>query len=853
MATNRFPGVCEVCGARVPAGTGAYLKVDNRPTVLCAEHGPRQEAASIRVAVVGGELHISPVGHLGPVLFARYRAALDGTARWTKAKGANVAPLSALGLLLSRLTEAGLAVERDAEVAALAQRLDDQAHVEVAAATDRAAAVDITLRAQGKHLFPFQADGVAWLARMHGAVLADEMGLGKTIQVLVAAPAGAPILVVCPKVAKGVWRRETACWRPDLTVVVLEGRGSFRLPTPGELVVTNYDLLPPAPMTPAELGEAQAKLSVLNMRAASASASGSELSAVDAKTLATLRAEIGEDARVREMLATAPAGFVVVADEAHMLKGSVRKVNRAASFRAIAERARAVDGRSWLVTGSPMLNDPPELWNLLRIVGMTGAVFGTYDDFLRLMGGYRAKFGIRWGGRDAIDPSVPGLLQRAMLRRLKREVARQLPAKVVEIVDVDLDDVGKRDSKELAQAVAYLESLGIRPGALIDAAQAARKIDFTTLSRAREILAMAKLPAALELVEQLEAAGRPVLVGSAHVGPVRAFADRPGWAVITGDTSDEDRTRIAAQFQAGELRGVAGTIQAMGVAITLTRGADGIAIDPVWTPDLNRQWEDRLHRLGQEQSVGIRYFRAAHPIDALVYAICDVKAGVIGATVDAAAVAEAPAAGPGVAELLAAASEGNTDDARASAAEVAAEIQRLRALRATAEGERTAREQCLDRVRRAAKSRGFVEVGEGTLATERRAPRGPRETWAAQAICQLAGQCDGAQTEDEVGFMKSDVALGHSLAAHVADGLTDGEWHVAVRVALRYPAQVGRPVLEARTRCVFVFTRRERHGAQWSANLQGADERPLFDEHEAGEVRATALVSKRTFTVEAVG
>jgi len=67
------------------------------------------------------------------------------------------------------------------------------------------------------------------------------MGLGKTMQVLLAM--GDRGLVFCPASVKGVWAREAARWRPDLTVVVCEGRGSFRWPEAGELVVINYDVV----------------------------------------------------------------------------------------------------------------------------------------------------------------------------------------------------------------------------------------------------------------------------------------------------------------------------------------------------------------------------------------------------------------------------------------------------------------------------------------------------------------------------------------------------------------------------------------------------------------------------------
>lgn len=73
-------------------------------------------------------------------------------------------------------------------------------------------------------LYPYQAEGVEWLAPKHFALLGDQMGLGKTPQALVAAKkAGVKrLLVVCPAVTIPQWERQIAAWTPgtfDVTVL----------------------------------------------------------------------------------------------------------------------------------------------------------------------------------------------------------------------------------------------------------------------------------------------------------------------------------------------------------------------------------------------------------------------------------------------------------------------------------------------------------------------------------------------------------------------------------------------------------------------------------------------------------
>lgn len=103
---------------------------------------------------------------------------------------------------------------------------------------------EASARATAAGLYPYQVRGVEFLAVRDRALLADDMGLGKTAQTLLALDAERGTIVVCPASLKYVWRDEAARWRPDLTVAVLAGRGSFRLPVAGEIVVINFDILP---------------------------------------------------------------------------------------------------------------------------------------------------------------------------------------------------------------------------------------------------------------------------------------------------------------------------------------------------------------------------------------------------------------------------------------------------------------------------------------------------------------------------------------------------------------------------------------------------------------------------------
>lgn len=568
--TNNYPGTCEKCSTRVAAGKGHAIRSKGGAwLVRCASCSEAAPSNVVRVVTGPDGLEITPTGYLGGPLFQAYRAAVAGC-RFAAERKTQVATPELASAAIGRLEAAGFSVQVSPDAAGAIQAWRAGAAVAVQAATGRMAEIDAALSARGLALFPFQRVGVEWLAPRSGALLADDMGLGKTIQVLAALPAGAPILVVCPAVAKGVWLAEAAKWRPDLRVAVLPGRGSFRYPEAGEMVVTNYDVLP-------ELAPAGA-----------------------------------------------PGGLVIVADEAHALKSG--KAQRTVRFRALAQAA----ARVWLLTATPLLNRPAELWTVLQAAGCAREAFGTWKDFVRLAGGREGAYGIEWS-TARMSEEVPARIRRVTLRRMKSDVLADLPSKTRSDLVVDV-------KATKAQAKAWTELVQYAEGCADDGGPSNL---FQVLSGARAALAALKIPAMLAQIEAAEEAGEALVVFSAHRAPIDALADRPGWAVITGDTTPEARAGIQARFQAGDLLGVGATIKAGGVALTLTRAAVALFVDLEWTPALNVQAEDRILRIGQTRPVTITRLVADCALDRRVADLLAAKVALLEASIER--VAQTPA------------------------------------------------------------------------------------------------------------------------------------------------------------------------------------------------------------------
>jgi len=232
---NKYPGKCASCGRRVPAGAGEAKKIDGRWQCLCRSAACHRAVAP---APAASAVPSRPAGidARGVVRFPydADRVALVRVmpgARWQpdgKYWTVSTAPAD-LPRVLELAERAGLEVAPE---------------LRAVAAEGTAESREADVRAAREGLYDFQREGVRFLALHDRALLADGMGAGKTIQTLVALPEGARVLVIAPAVVKFNWSAEAQKWRPDYRAIVIEGRKSFRLPEPGEIVIVNYDILP---------------------------------------------------------------------------------------------------------------------------------------------------------------------------------------------------------------------------------------------------------------------------------------------------------------------------------------------------------------------------------------------------------------------------------------------------------------------------------------------------------------------------------------------------------------------------------------------------------------------------------
>jgi hypothetical protein len=483
-------------------------------------------------------------------------------------------------------------------------------------------------------------------------------------------------------------------------------------------------------------------------------------------------------APIREALAreaTVPEGMILLADEAHKLGNP--SAQRTMRVWTIAEAARAKGGETWAITATPLRSKPPQLLNVLRVAGVDREVFCDYMDLAKLFG---ADVGPRggvsdWGDGKKASPELPERLRRVELRRTKAQL--NLPPLTYRTVYAEIDTETAR------KADAALASLRDKGVSLEEAVEelARTTLKFREISSACAAMATAKIPTLLRLVEEYERQREPLVVFSAYLSPVDLLGDRPGWGKLAGAVPKGERRRVQREFQAGRMKGLAATIDAGGVGITLTRAANLILSDRKFVPADNDQARDRIHRIGQKRPCTVTLVVADHPLDRKIDEILRKKAGLVAASVDAAAVERVEITEAEGWETLAR----EAADLVAEAQEAARRGELERAQRRRVEVHKAVAEAAARRLREA-----LVENAPT------RGPQTDTERRAAEGLVRVAAlDPDRAQTLNGVGFNKADNWLGHAIAFLLRDAaapaLTDQQWRIAVDLAHTYRRQIG--------------------------------------------------------------
>lgn len=323
----------------------------------------------------------------------------------------------------------------------------------------------------------------------------------------------------------------------------------------------------------------------------------------------------------------AVAWDTVVLDEANAIKNPESQAARA----TLQLRA----GRRIALSGTPVENRLTELWSVMQF--LNPGWLGSLDDFSD-----RIERPIATGD-SVVAMRLRQRLQPFVLRRLKREVAPELPPRTELVRRCELAD-GERatyDALQLAARTDVVEQLqsGGNPlhalEALLRLRQACCHAALVPGSGVLAAAGSSKLSLLLELLDTAAADGHKSLVftqWTSLLDLAEPWLQRAGLPYTRLDGSTQNRGAVVAEFQREDGPPVMLlSLKAGGVGLNLTAADHVFLLDPWWNPAAEDQAADRAHRIGQEKPVFITRLIAAGTVEERVLALQESKRAVAAA------------------------------------------------------------------------------------------------------------------------------------------------------------------------------------------------------------------------------
>lgn len=454
----------------------------------------------------------------------------------------------------------------------------------------------------GLDYLPFQKAGIEYALKRSDTLIADEMGLGKTIQAIGVINGNdliRKVLIVCPATMKLIWKAELEKWLVNTNFKI--SVWTTKSQEDGDIIIINYEIL--------------VKFDILKHIPFS----------------------------------------LLIGDEIHYCKSKPWKKTtkgkgsgsiRSREFYAIAKKAI----KRLYLTGTPILNKPAELFYILKSLNFPM----DWGDFMtRYANGHIDERG-HWDtkGSSNLDELQEKLRGHLMVRRLKKDVLKELPDKVRQIIELEEDEFKTALSKEekyLKDKQKSIRQLKANIKRAEDGEdkeiynQAVKELKefnlvaFGDLSRVRHLSALKKVPSAIKHITEVMESADKIVIFAHHTDVLdkiyRAFEDKA--ILFTGDTPSEERKELVDHFQNDpNCKLFIASIKAGGIGITLTASSTVIFVELDWTPAVMSQAEDRLHRIGQENAVLVQHLVINGSIDSKIAKMCVRKQEVITQALD---------------------------------------------------------------------------------------------------------------------------------------------------------------------------------------------------------------------------
>ncbi len=460
--------------------------------------------------------------------------------------------LSQIPFVMDELKRQGLTSDVDQNLSTLYRDLKNFQSIEPATVPDSVKEV----------LRDYQHKGVDWLSFLKrfkfGGILADEMGLGKTLQALtmvqleIEAGNAMPSLVVCPTTLVWNWHEEIKKFLPNARVLILNGnhrRDLFDQIKDAHVVITSYPLL---------------------------------------------RRDI-------ELYKKFSFNYVIL-DEAQNIK------NRHTQNAQVAKSLKATYRLA--MTGTPIENSIMDLWSIFDFL-MPG--------FLGNANNFKKRYEIpitKFQDKDQLTKLSSRILP-FVLRRLKKDVIKDLPDKIEQISYCELEPTQAKIYTKMIESARDIATKSVATQGF----EKSRMVILTLILRLRQICChpiiaqvdlghrnvSGKMELLKETLAELLSGGHKVLIFSQFVSMLNFMEDylkREDIAYAYLDGSSKDRQGEVERFnQDPNLKVFLLSLKVGGVGLNLTSADTVIIYEPWWNPAVENQAIDRVHRIGQNNSV----------------------------------------------------------------------------------------------------------------------------------------------------------------------------------------------------------------------------------------------------------
>ena len=409
-----------------------------------------------------------------------------------------------------------------------------------------------------KILREYQIVGVEWMLKLRsmnlGGILADDMGLGKTLQVITyleSVKRERPCLIITPASLILNWENEFNKFNSSVSILSIYGDRKNR-----------EDLL----------------------------------SNLKNEVVITSYDYLKRDIDLYENIEF----DTIILDEAQYIKNHKTKA---------AQAVKKINSEFKLaLTGTPLENSLAEIWSIFDFL-MNGYLFN-YDYFYK---NYERAIVLQ--AEKNVTERLKNMVEPFILRRLKKDVLKELPEKIEETYFVEMN----QEEKNLYQAnlVKINETL-------------AQSIDVNTnkievlamLTKLRQICidprllyedissSSSKINACIELIKKSIENKQRILLFSSFTTVLDLVAQECDnlsipYFMLTGETNKVKRNQLVEDFQNEAVPLFLISLKAGGTGLNLTKASVVIHLDPWWNISAQNQATDRAHRIGQEDTVQV--------------------------------------------------------------------------------------------------------------------------------------------------------------------------------------------------------------------------------------------------------